>query len=84
MIENLQNELFIKTNKQKALRFVVTSDGSGGWKILKNLFQSTQKTISALYTDDNKSKYSSNLKDIFKFEKKNLGNTLQQGDNFQS
>ena len=42
-------------------------------KMLKNVFQSTGKTKSSkwktkskLYTDDNKSKYSSNSKDIFK------------------
>ena len=43
--------------------------------MLKNVFQSTWKTesaklISGLYTDDNKSKYSSNPNDIFKFAKK--------------
>ena len=47
--------------------------GAKQWKTLKNVFQSTGKTkstkwktISELYTDDNKSKYSSNCKGIFK------------------
>ena len=47
--------------------------GAKQWKTLENVFQSTGKTkstkwktISELYTDDNKSKYSSNCKGIFK------------------
>ena len=36
------------------------------------------QTLSELYTDDNKSKYSSNLKDIFKSEKKVMKNSTQR------
>ena len=48
-------------------------------KMLKNLFQSTWKTeftksMPELYTDDNKSKYSSSPEDIFKSSKKIMKN----------
>ena len=38
--------------------------------MLENCFQSTRKTISELYSGDNKSKYYSNPKHIFNLEKK--------------
>ena len=41
------------------------------------------QAISELYTDDDKSKYSSNPKDILKPAKK-LWKTLHHGDNFHS
>ena len=57
--------------------------GVGGWKMLENCFQSTWKTISELYSSDNKSKYYSNPKHIFNLEKK-LSNFLYLGDSFQN
>ena len=56
-------------NKQKVLNFVLTLE-AGGRKIPQNFLLERQnmknQTIFELYTDDNKSKYSSNPKDIFK------------------
>ena len=55
--------------------------GAGDQKMLKNLFQTTWKTesaksISELYTDNNKTKYSSNPKD---FAKKNYEKFTSRG-----
>ena len=64
-----------KTNKRKGLNFVLTL-GPGGQKMPQNFFKVLERqnmqsqTIFELYTDDNKSKYSSNPKDILKSEKK--------------
>ena len=69
MIENLQNELYQLENKQKVLNFVLKLE-AGGWKMSQSFLQSTWKTEYEksnnieLYTDDNKSKYSSNPKDF--------------------
>ena len=58
-------------NKQKVLNFVLTLE-AGGRKIPQNFLRSLERqnmknqTIFELYTDDNKSKYSSNPKDILK------------------
>ena len=41
------------------------------------------QTISEIYTDDNKSKHSSNPTDILKSAKKFLWKTLYQRDNYQ-
>ena len=38
MIENLQEKHFIKTNKQKVLDFMLTSDGSWRVKNARKLF----------------------------------------------
>ena len=52
--------------------------GAGEQKVLKNIFKVLDRqnlenqTISELYLDDNKSKYSSNPKEIFKVYKKKL------------
>ena len=64
-----------KTNKRKGLNFVLTL-GAGGQKMPQNFFKVLERqnmqnqTIFELYTDDNKSKYSSNPKDILKSAKK--------------
>ena len=47
--------------------------GSGGWKMLEKFF----------FTEANKSKYSSNLNDIFKSKKETLWHSSHKGDNFQ-
>ena len=57
-----------KKNKQKVLNFVLTLEAVGQ-KVLERQNMQNQ-TILELYTDDNKSKYSSNPKDILKCEKK--------------
>ena len=68
MIENLQNELYQLENKQAKgakLRANIRSwrAKNGFFKVLER--QNMQnETIFELYTDDNKSKYSSNPKDI--------------------
>ena len=64
-------------NKQKVLNLELTLE-AGGRKIPQNILQSTwlerqnmkNETIFELYTDDNKSKYSSNPKDILQSAKK--------------
>ena len=62
-------------NKQKVLNFVLTLE-AGGRKTPQNFLRTTSKTecetetIFDLYTDDNKSKYSSNPMNILKFAKK--------------
>ena len=63
-----------KTKKKKVLNFVLTSDGT--WRTKKECWKTFSKVLlrqnleiqtkSELYTDDNKSKYSSNPKDVFK------------------
>ena len=56
-------------NKQKVINFVLTLEAPGQ-KLPKNIFKVLERqnmknqTIFELYTDDNKSKYSSNPKDI--------------------
>ena len=62
-----------KTKKKKVLNFVLTSDGT--WRTKKECWKTFSKVLlrqnleiqtkSELYTDDNKSKYSSNPKDVF-------------------
>ena len=64
-------------NKQKVLNLELTLE-AGGRKIPQNILQSTwlerqnmkNETIFELYTDDNKSKYSSNPMNILKSAKK--------------
>ena len=73
MIENLQDELYQLENKQA--KGTKLHDNIRSWKAnnapklsskyLKDRIWKNQ-TIFELYTDDNKSKYSSNPKDIFK------------------
>ena len=66
--------------------------GAGRRKMLKIFFKVLERqnlqnqTIFELYTDDNKSKYSINHKEIFKSAKKKrkLYKTLNQGPNLQS
>ena len=68
------------TNKQKVLNFVLTLE-AGGRKCPKTFFEVLERqnmknqTIFELYTDDNKSKYSSNPKDILKSAKKVMKNS---------
>ena len=78
MIENLLDELYQLENKEAKcakLRANIRWELEGK-KCFKMFFKVLEKqnlqnqTISELYTDDNKSKYSSNPKDIFKSEKK--------------
>ena len=57
-----------KKNKQKVLNFVLTLEAVGQ-KVLERQNMQNQ-TILELYTDDKKSKYSSNAKDILKSAKK--------------
>ena len=62
-------------NKQKVLNFVLTLE-AGGRKIPQNFLRSLERqnmknqTIFELYTDDNKSKYSSNPRNILNSAKK--------------
>ena len=63
------------TNEQKVLNFVLTLE-AGGWKCPKTFVEVLERqnmknqTIFELYIDNNKSKYSSNPKDILKTAKK--------------
>ena len=63
-------------NKQKVLNFVLTLE-AGGQKIPQTFLEGLERqnmenqTIFKLYTDDNKSKYSSNHMNILKSAKKN-------------
>ena len=63
------------TNMQKVLNLVLKLE-AGGRKCSKIFFEVLERqnmknqTIFELYTDDNKSKYSSNPKDILKSAKK--------------
>ena len=74
-IENLQDELCQLENKQKVLNFVLTLE-AGGQEMPHNFLQVLEtenmqnQRIFELYTDNNKSKYSSNPKDILKSGKK--------------
>ena len=54
-------------NKQKVPNFMLTLE-AGGEKFPKTFFEvlERQNMKNELYTDDNKSKYSSNLLNIFK------------------
>ena len=62
-------------NKQKVLNFVLTLE-AGGQKIPQTFLEGLERqnmenqTIFKLYTDDNKSKYSSNHMNILKSAKK--------------
>ena len=66
-------------NKQKVLNFVLTLE-AGGQKIPQTFLEGLERqnmenqTIFKLYTDDNKSKYSSNHMNILKSAKK-IGNS---------
>ena len=82
MIENSQDLLYELENKQvkgAKLRGNIRWELEGK-KWLKTFFKVFERqnmqiqTISAFYTDYNKSKYSSNPKDIFKFSKKFMKN----------
>ena len=65
------------TNMQKVLNLVLKLE-AGGRKCSKIFFEVLERqnmknqTIFELYTDDNKSKYSSNPEDILKSAKKKL------------
>ena len=77
-IENLKNKLYQLENKQAKGGKLCTNIrwDLEGRKCSKTFFKVLERqnmqnqTLSELYTDDNKSKYSTNLKDIFKSEKK--------------
>ena len=73
MIENLQDELYqLEKNKQKVLNIVLIRAKNTEkiyFKVLERQNLQNQ-TIYKFYSDDNKSKYSSDLKDIFKSAKK--------------
>ena len=74
MIENLQDELYQLENKQTKeakLRAKIRSwrTKNAFFKVLERQNMQNQ-TIFELYTDDNKSKYSSNPKNILKSERK--------------
>ena len=71
MIENLQNELYQLENKQAkgAKLHANIRRTKTFFKVLERQNMKNQ-TIFELYTDDNKSKYSSNPKDILKSAKK--------------
>ena len=56
-------------------------DRDGGNKTTRNM---QNQAISKMYTDDNKSKHSSNPTDILKSAKKFIWKTLYQRDNFQN
>ena len=80
MIENLQDELYQLENKQATgaklhanIRWELEDKkySKAFFKVLERQNLQNQ-TISELYTDDNKSKYSSNFKDIFKSVKKKI------------
>ena len=78
MIENLQDELYQLENKQA--KWVKLRANIRSWVVKNAFFKVLQRqnmqneTIFELYTDDNKLKYSSNPKDILKFEKKIMKN----------
>ena len=92
IIKNLQDELYQLENKQAKgakLRAKIKWELEGEkcskifFKVLERRNMQNQ-TISELYTDDNKSKHSSNPTDILKSAKKFLWKTLYQTDNFQN
>ena len=75
MIENLQDELYQLENKQAKgaklrANFRSWRAENAFFKVLERQNMQNQ-TILELYTDDNKSKFSSNPKDILKSAKKN-------------
>ena len=75
MIENLQNQLYQLENKQAkcaklCANIRIWRAKNRIWKTVLERQNMTDQTIFELYTDDNKSKYSSNLKDILKSAKK--------------
>ena len=78
MIENLQDELYQLENKQA--KWAKLRANIRSWWVKNAFFKVLQRqnmqneTIFELYTDDNKLKYSSNPKDILKFEKKIMKN----------
>ena len=90
MIEMLPDDLYQIENKQAKgaklhanIRWELEEETCSKTfsKVLKR--QNLQnETISGLYADDDKSRYSSNPKDILKFAKK-LWNTLHERDNLQ-
>ena len=82
MIENLQDKLYQMKKKQAKgakLRANIRQKLEGKkcpktfFKVLERQNMQNQR-IFELYTDDNKSNYSSNHKDILKFEKKIMKN----------
>ena len=91
MIKNLWDELYQLENKQaKGAKLLANTrweleDQKCSKRFLKGLEKQNLQNHakSELYTDNNKSKHSSNSK-IFKSAKKDLWKTLHQGDNFQS
>ena len=75
MIENLQNQLYQLENKQAkcaklCANIRIWRAKNRIWKTVLERQNMTDQTIFELYTDDNKSKYSSNPKDILKSAKK--------------
>ena len=77
MVENLQAKLYQLENKQvKGAKLRANIRSWRAKKCPKTLFKELERenmqyqTILELYTDDNKSKYSRNPKDILKSEKK--------------
>ena len=80
MIEDLQNELYQLENKQAKgaklrakIKWKLEDEKCSKtfFKVLEGRNMQNQ-TISELYTDDNKSKYSSNPTDILKSAKKTV------------
>ena len=76
MIENLQDELYQLENKQeKGAKICANIRSWNSKKLPKTFFKVLKRqnmqnqTILESYADDNKSKYSSNPKDILKSEK---------------
>ena len=66
MIENSEDLLYELENKQvKGAKL----RGNIRWELEGKKWLKTFFKVSAFYTDENKSKYSSNPKDIFKFSK---------------
>ena len=77
MVENVQDELYQLENKQaKGAKIQANLAEAEGEKCSKTFFKVLDRlnmqnqTISQFYTDDNKSKYSSNPENIFKSAKK--------------
>ena len=79
MTENLQDELYKLENKpakgaKRRANIRSWRAKNASFKVLERQNMQNQ-TIFELYTDDNKSKYSSNPKDILKSEKKIMKNS---------
>ena len=76
MVENLQNELNKRAKGAKLRANIRTWRAKNAPKFSSKYILERQnmknQTIFELYTDDNKSKYYSNPKDILKSEKKKL------------